>query len=247
MVRRYLKMACAMGVAGLTVASTPSCADNHQTIFIQGVLAVTAPECTAKADASAKLLAYGIMELKLTNTYANFIAVGNQLVARGSANRLISEPNRVQISGADITLRDTAGNVYGKGAYSVPANGIIDPTTTANPTYAPVFVQMIPASVGAEIAAKLTDGQAITLLAEIKVYGETLGLTYVESGPYVYTIEATKGGTLVRTIDGSTGAVQCAKVPTGYEFIETCFSGQDVSANPCFAVCGSTPTDPICL
>jgi hypothetical protein len=246
MVRRYLKMAFAMGLAGVAVASTPSCADNHESIFIQGVLAVTAPDCTAKADASAKILAYGIMELKLTNTYGNFVMVGNQLIARGDPNKLRAEPNRVQITGADVTLRDTAGTQYGY--YSVPADGLIDPTTSSTPSYAPVFVQIIPAAIGNKIAGALaTSGATVTLLADVKVYGQTLGLTNVESGIFTFSIEATNGGSIVRTIDTATGKVDCSKIPTGYSFTSSCFEGQDVSANPCFLICGSTPTDPVCL
>jgi hypothetical protein len=245
MVRRFLKMATATSLAAAAVASTPSCADNHESIFIYGVVALTAPDCTAKGDTGSKLLAFGEMELKLTSTYGNFLLVGNQLIARGSPGNLRAEPNRVQITGADIQLTGIDGHDFT--FYSVPANGLVSPTISADPTYAPVFVQIIPPAIGKKLKDYLPSTTAnatpsLTVLADITVYGQTLGLNDVQSGKFTFTINVTNGGTIVQTYDTVKGKVDCTSIPTGTTFAQSCFPGQDLSANPCYYVCQADPT-----
>ncbi len=245
MVRRFLKMAAATGLAAMAVVSTPSCADNHESIFIFGVVAVTAPDCTAKGDSGSKLLAYGEMELKITDTYGNFLLVGNQLISRGSPTNLRAEPNRVQITGADIQLTGIDGTDFG--FYSVPANGLVSPTVSADPTYAPVFVQIIPPAKGKELQKYLAPtatnaSPSLTVLADIVIYGQTLGLNDVKTGKFTFTINVTNGGTIVETYNAVKGKIDCTSVPTTQNFILSCFPGQDVSANPCYYVCPVDPT-----
>lgn len=239
MVRRFLKMATVTGLAAAALASTPSCADNHESIFIYGVVALTAPDCTAKGDTGSKLLAFGEMELKLTDTYGNFLLVGNQLIARGNPSNLRAEPNRVQITGADIQLTGINGADFG--FYSVPANGLVSPTVSADPTYAPVFVQIIPPAVGKKLRAAVGAGASLTVLADIKVYGQTLGLNDVESGAFTYTINVTNGGSFVQTYNVA-GNPDCSTIPTDVTFAQSCFVGQDVSAYPCYYLCRVDPT-----
>lgn len=250
MVRRFLKMAAATSLAAAAVASTPSCADNHESIFIYGVLALTAPDCTAKGDSGSKLLASGVMELKLTDTYRNFLLVGNQLIARGSPSNLRAEPNRVQINGATVTLTSSDGTAFQ--AYSVQANGTVSPTVSADPTYAPVFVEILPATIGQQLRKILapTTGNAapsLTLNAQVTVWGQTLGLNDVESGPFTFSINVTNGGTIVPTYDPVGGALNCKKIPTDVTFVPTCFTGEDVLATPCYYACQADPNAAGCI
>lgn len=245
MVRRFLKMATATSLAAAALASTPSCADNHESIFIYGVVALTAPDCTAKGDSGSKLLAYGEMELLLTDTYGNFLLVGNQLISRGSPSNLRAEPNRVQVTGADVQLTGIDGTDFG--FYSVPANGLVSPTVSADPNYAPVFVQIIPPAIGKALRAKLKPTAtnatpSLTVLADIKVYGQTLGLNDVETGAFTFTINVTNGGTIFQTYDKVTGTLNCKVLPTDITFTPSCFPGQDVTAYPCYYVCLVDPT-----
>jgi hypothetical protein len=249
MVRRFLKMATVTSMAAAALASTPSCADNHESIFIYGVVALTAPDCTAKGDSGSKLLASGVMELKLTDNYRNFFLVGNQLIARGSPSNLRAEPNRVQINGATVTLTGSDGTSFP--AYSVQANGTVSPTISADPTYAPVYVELIPSSIGQQLKKILTPkagnaAPSLTLKASVTVWGQTLGLNDVESGPFTFSINVTNGGTIVPTYD-SLGVVNCKKVPTDVTFVASCFPGQDVEAIPCYYACQTDPTAAGCI
>ena len=249
MVRRFLKMAAAASVAATAVASVPSCADNHESIFVAGVLALTYPACTATPDPTATLLAGGIMELKLTNQYQAWLLVGSQLLALGQPATSAAESNRVQMSGADIQLNDSSGNQIAY--YSVAAYGILNPTLTSDPSYGAISVQLIPPAAAATIAGqvaaleKANKGNSVSVSAVIKVYGQTLGLTNVESGPFTYPITITDGGTIVKTVN-SAKAVDCTSIPTNVTFTTPCFSGQDVLQNPCFYVCSANPNDPVC-
>jgi hypothetical protein len=239
MVRRFLRIAAATTVAAAAFASTPSCADNHESIFIRGVLKVSAPDCTAKADAGATLLSAGLLDVALTNSYGNFLLVGSQLIARGNPSNVRAEPNRVQMTGADITIT-TLDNISIP-AFSVPVSGLIDPTNTADPSYGAVYVQLIPPSVGQQLGAGLKANANRTALVTVKVYGQTLGLTDVESGDFTFLVNITNGGTIVYPVDKTTGKVTCTTIPTDITFTTSCAIGNDAPSVPCFELCQVNP------
>jgi len=102
---------------------TASCAKNDSSMFVVGVIDVSATTCTAKADTTDALLAGGALDTAFTQSYTAFLLVGNQLTQQGSREQLRTETSRVSLRGAEVTLTDVGGVELAGGHYSTVGTG----------------------------------------------------------------------------------------------------------------------------
>lgn len=234
----------AVGMLATTAGFLNSgCADNNATLFIQGVMKAKPPECEVKADQSAVMLGGGMLDVAFRNTYTAALLVGNQYTPRGDKENLRAETTRVNLRGAEVTLTDAEGNSVGCTAdpgnagacsgfsneFSVYGSGFASASRGAEAGYGVFFADLIPETVGASLARGLATGSTTTVIATVRVFGDTTGGQEIESGELTFPITICNGclvnfplEALDRTVNGDTCTLKVDGVGD-----EPCDMGQD--------------------
>jgi hypothetical protein len=146
----------------------------------------------ATAESNTTLLLSGYLDVGLSPEYVATLLVGNQLTPRGDKENLRTETMVTTITGAEVHLFDDVGTPVTE--FTVPASGTISPDASEDPGFGIVSVTLIPPAVGAELAAGLDSrGIVRTRIAQVRVFGETLGGLEVESADMMYTIRVCEG------------------------------------------------------
>ena len=212
-----------LSVGLLTLGSlglTAGCADNNSSMFIVGVISIDASTCVAKPDNTAVLLAEGVMDTAFTSSYTAWLLVGNQLTERASAEQLRTETSRVSLRGAEVTLTTLDGRELGN--YSTVGTGFSDAAAGDVAAYSAMAVNIIPSALGGTAVVR----DAKTVLAKIRVFGETLGNTAVTSSELHFPIRVCTGCLVNYPTDSANPLV------TGYE-CATSASTMQADAAPC--------------
>jgi hypothetical protein len=185
-----------------TAAATSGCADNDSSLFVQAVVRLEAPQCTAKADPNATLLGGGVLDRAFPGgTYDAALLVGNQLTRLGSRTQHRTETSRIVIRGAIVNVMDDKGEPLQE--FTVDATGFVDPGSGDDPGYGIVFAPIVPPGVG-------EDDTSVT--AHVKVFGETLGGTEVESAELSFPVFICRGCLVTvpaEACDPATGVCSC--------------------------------------
>jgi hypothetical protein len=168
------------------------CTEEETGFFIQGNVKLEPPECVAQAESNTTLLLSGELDVALSSEYVATLLVGNQLTPRGDKENLRTETMVTTITGAEVQLFDDEGALNTE--FTVPASGTISPDSSEDPGFGIVSVTLIPPAVAADLAAELNSRRFVrTRIAQVRVFGETLGGLEVESADMVYTIRVCEG------------------------------------------------------
>ncbi|MBM4361654.1 MAG: hypothetical protein FJ104_03155 [Deltaproteobacteria bacterium] len=246
------RSAIAALLLGGSALSAAGCADNGSTLFIQGVITLRAPECVYKADPGGTFLGSGTLDVALRSTYTAGVLVGNQYQPRGDKENLRTETTRVLLKGAEITLTDSQGKEIScgegcQGTFSVYGSGFANSADAREPGYGPFIAEVIPRAVGEWAAAQLGANRQArrTLVAEIRVFGETTGGQEIDSGAFTFPIEVCYGCLVsypLAAMDLSVDPPTCSASVRDTPAASSCLLGQDteVDCRLCstsFAVC----------
>jgi hypothetical protein len=221
-----------MGCALLAALGASACSDNDSTLYIQGVLAADAPACEFSSDPGAKTLLHGALDLAFRSKYEGVVLVANQLAPRGDKKQLRTETSGLQIRGAEVVLTTSTGSVLD--SFSTNGGGFVGASRSETPGYGLAEVTMIPASRGSALAEELSKDRNLrrTLVARIRVFGDTLGGVEVTSGDFTYPIDVCWGclveyplEAVVAAGDG-TGGLVCGDALDGATASQ-CVRGQD--------------------
>ena len=181
-------------VAGLGLQG---CTDDETGLYIDGALLFTAPQCVVRADPGSTQLLNGLLDVAVRSNYEATLLVGNQFTPRGDKQNLRAESMVVTVTGAVVRLFDAVGAPITE--FSVPASGVIEPDSGAEPGFGLVDVTLIPGSevegfLGAD--SELPPGQPTrraTRVARVSVFGSTIGGNDVESSEFSYVISVCRG------------------------------------------------------
>ncbi|HXK19189.1 MAG TPA: hypothetical protein VNG33_15355 [Polyangiaceae bacterium] len=179
------KFLLAIGAAGVSAMVLPSCATNDSMIYIVGVALRQQGSCAVRGDLGTTILAKGTMDRLFASEYVAALIVGNQLMQRGSRERVRTETSRVSLKGAEVKLEDSQGNELVP-AFSAIATGFVDASDGTDAAPAVMFATLIPNSV----VASLPQG---TVVSKTRVFGTTLGGEDVESGELLFPIDVCDG------------------------------------------------------
>ena len=176
------------------------CADNDSVLFIGGVIMPEPPDCTFGAEAGGPTLTSGTVDetLTLTDSYQAALLVGNQITRQGSRDQLRTETSRVSILGAEVHVLEDGGGELD--AFTVPANGQIDPGSGQEPGYGVVYTELL-----ADVRA-LGAGRFIS---RVQVYGETLGGREVQSNWFRFPVEIVSGALIASDCDVTDERTTC--------------------------------------
>jgi hypothetical protein len=183
--RPSLKSLLAFAAAGLGASALPSCATNDSMMFIIGVYARKQGTCTPKPENEAPIWAKGVLDRVFADEYRAALLVGNQLTQRGSREQLRTETSRVSLKGAEVQLETLQGAPLAE-PFSSTGTGFVDAAAGVDPALAIMYASLIPPS----ISGMLPTG---TLVAKVRVYGDTLGGQEVESSELAFPIEVCDG------------------------------------------------------
>ena len=172
-------------LAGLAASVLPSCATNDSMMFIIGVYARKQGSCSPKPEAGAPIWANGTLDRLFASDYNAALLIGNQITERGSREQLRTETSRVSLKGAEVQLESVKGEELAP-AFSSTATGFVDAASGTDPSIAVMYATLIPASV----AGGLPLG---TVVAKVRVFGDTLGGEDVESSELSFPIEVCEG------------------------------------------------------
>ena len=184
--RRFsLKSVLAIGTALIGAGVLPSCATNDSMMFIIGVYARKSGSCTPKPEEESPLFDRGVLDRAFAKEYRAALLVGNQVTQRGSREQIRTETSRISLKGAEVQLETLQGASLAD-AFTSTATGFVDASTGTDASLAIMYASLIPASV----AGSLPEG---TLLAKVRVFGDTLGGQEVESSELAFPIEVCTG------------------------------------------------------
>lgn len=215
-------------VAVATLLATASCADNDSTLFIKGAMLSSGTECVFEAEGDAPLLPSGVMDVAYASTYVMPLLVGNQLIARGDADKLRTETARIVIRGAVVNVLSADGAVT-RASFSTNAGGFVDPASGTDPGWGVSFVNAVSTELAQELRGSLAPFATEELNISVYVYGDTLGGDEIESSTLTFPLYVCNGC----LVDCSTASDfdNCEQFPPdGLEL--SCFPGQD-SPVPC--------------
>jgi hypothetical protein len=182
---RRFKSLFAVAVACLGGTVLPSCATNDSMMFIIGVYARKQGACQPKPENESPIWARGVLDRLFADEYVAALLVGNQITTRGSREQLRTETSRVSLRGAEVQLETLQGEPLAD-AFSSTGTGFVDAASGTDPSLAIMYASLIPASV----AGSLPPG---TLVAKVRVFGDTLGGQEVESSELAFPIEVCDG------------------------------------------------------
>lgn len=183
--RLSIKSLLAVGLSGLGAVALPSCATNDSMMFVIGVYARKQGSCSPVAEADAPILAKGTLDRLFASEYRAALLIGNQITERGSREQVRTETSRVSLKGAEVQLESLQGDALAD-AFSSTATGFVDAASGTSPSLAVMYASLIPGS----IAPTLPAG---TIVAKVRVFGDTLGGEDVESSELAFPIEICDG------------------------------------------------------
>jgi hypothetical protein len=184
------KFGKSMLAVGLTVFGCLGCQDNESMVFVRGAMKLEAGNCEATADESATLLTNGVVDTVFKTPYRMSLLVGNQLASKGQKTRARTETSNVILEGAEVLVRRPNGTVAIE-KFTSPAIGYVPVGSGEGTGYGVMNIVAIPLDKSGVIDEKQYEGGYG--IAEIKVFGKTLGGQEVESGVYKFPITVCKG------------------------------------------------------
>jgi hypothetical protein len=205
-------------------ASLTGCVDNESSLFIEGVLSLSASDCLAQPDSDAEFTPQGVLDVYFSEGYVAAVQVGNQLTQQGNREKTRTETSRLRLEGAIGTVFDVNG---GEHPFEAIATGFAHPASGTEPGLAAIFVNLV----NSEMIAALRDTEGYGMIVvRFRVYGTTLGGKEIESGDFDYPIYVCNGCLVDYPPEADDTAVtgyQCGASADAGSEDTICYYGQD--------------------
>ncbi len=175
----------------------PACAHDDATLYIAQVVFPPSPTnqlgCLYQTPNTTTPGEFsGAFDVGLSSAYSPVVLVGNQLVSRGDVAQVRVETNRVQLRGAVVRVTDSQGNQIS--TFTSLTEGVVDPSTGTTPGVTQAALTVVDPATADILRKQLPNRSARkTILTFFKVFGQTLGGTYVESGEYQHVVNVCSG------------------------------------------------------
>lgn len=229
----------ALGVATTVFALTPACVENDRSIFVRAVLAPPQNrqngECFYEPEEDAAFYAEGTVDMAATDSYFAYLLSGNLMRARANTDQTRSESNAAHINGAIVRVTTANGVLINE--FTATSSSFIPAQENNAPGLGVVGVTLIDGPTLQAIKRTATAPLTTTarlVLANVKIFGETLGGVDLESGEFQYPIRVCEG-CLIQYADDpavNSGSACDGVLDATDENTLPCFPGQDVST-PC--------------
>ncbi len=243
-------------VGGLAL---PACAHDDSSMYIVHVVAPPKPGqagegCVYPAPSITQTYELsGLFDVGLAGSYSPVVLIGNHLVARGDPTIPRTETNRLSLRGTVVRLTDSQGNEVR--SFTSLTEGTIDPQIGTTPGLLDASLTLVDSDTADRFRRELTNRAARrTLVAFFKVFGQSLGGTYVESGEFQHIVEVCNGCSVSFPPDAEDPDPQLvhpnckAGIAAGGSstIVSACVPGQD-QAIDCRLCQGRAACDPLAL
>lgn len=228
----------ALGV--LSTAVMPACAENDQSIFIRQMLAPAQNRqnnsCVYSSDPTQTAISEGTLDIGIAEKgYVGHLLVGSQLIARGDGNNTRGESNRAHLDGAVVRITDPNGGTLGE--FTSLGSGFIDAQLNNQPSFDAFIVTILDASTIQKVADQVTPAKDKLVVANIKVFGRTVGGVDLETGEFQFPIRLCRGCkvSFAGGDDPATPGLDCnlpLETTGGSANTLPCIAGQD-EVTPC--------------
>lgn len=198
-------------IAVLAAATASSaCVEDNPGLVVAGNLRV---DDMCLAVPTGALLGYGTYDVAFPHPYLVAPLFRSGLVSRTAVpGPPTTEPNDIQVMGADVTITADGAAIAGVAAYTVPMTAFVPAAVDGETSLATGLVEAIPSAIGVALAALAPAGRP-TIVVTMTFYGRTTGGTDITAGPWSWPVELCLG---------------CLEVPCATMIAETqCFAGQD--------------------
>lgn len=181
---------------------TPACVEDDGSIFVHHALAPPVTRqggCLYTPDPTTAALSQGLLDTGVRQTYELNLLVANQLIQRGDSLAPRAEANRIHIDGAVVRVTDANGGAISE--FTSVTSGFVDAASGNSPGYGIAQVTALDASTVAKLKVIAPDSKPVLVLANVKVFGKTIGGKDVETAEWSFPIRACYGC----LVDFSTG------------------------------------------
>jgi hypothetical protein len=220
--RFHNQLLASLLLSSVAALISTGCVDNESSLFIQGALVAEPPDCTVTADPTAPLLGEGTLDVAFASEFRAWLLVGNQLTARGRKQQVRAETARIALRGAEVVLTDAAGGELG--AFTVPGTGFVTVSRSEEPGYGAFLATLLPASELGGVTPPAVPGAYTTVVANVRVFGDTLGGEELESAELAFPIRVCYGCTVRYPADALDENGGCT---VGSPEGDVCFYGQE--------------------
>ena len=171
---------------------TPACAGDDASIFVNHALAPPTSRqggvCQYSSDPTQPFLSQGTLDVGVRDSYTVNLLVGNQLIQRGDPLSTRVEANRVHLDGAVVRVTD--GNGVSIADFTSVTSGFVDAASGNTPAYGIAAVTALDATTVTKAVAqlKVAVGAPKLVIANMKVFGKTLGGIDVQSAEWSFPI-----------------------------------------------------------
>jgi hypothetical protein len=184
--RSALARAAFLGLGLAMVSAGVACEDSSQLFVIRGQIApqpaAQGVGCTYLPGASVILQLGATLDVAIRDNYQAIYNVQNQLVPRQDNANVRAETNRIRVNGATVDLTDgTQGPI-------ASFRGLTTQTVVDPQGFAAVPVNLIDPATAARLRSQIPVGRTLEVIAKVKMFGETLGNTSVESAEFQQVI-----------------------------------------------------------
>ena len=170
------------GSAGSTGIEPGVPNSDELSLSLLGAMKEDSTQCVVKAEASAPMLAAGVLDLAFRSSYSAFLLVQSRLLAPRSAG----ETQLVSLLSVQITLTTLDGTMLDEHSDVAAASFKVG---TASVAYGIASVTLIPSALGKAKSVQ----SAASLLAKIRVLGETSNGAALTSSELVFPIRVCTG------------------------------------------------------
>jgi hypothetical protein len=179
---------------GALVPLAGGCAENDTTMYVEGILATSPPDCDVVGSPGSTPLYRGTLDVAFAHDYQAAVLIANQLTPRGAKSQLRTETQGVLLEGAEVRLTTAQGALLDE--FTVPTGGFVGVDRSNTPGYGAAMVTLIPPGRGQDLEDELSEsgrGASRTLIASVRVFGKTLGGVEITSGAYTLPIDVCYG------------------------------------------------------
>jgi len=134
------------------------------------------------ADSTQPGLFEGVVDTALVDNYRAILLVGNQMIQRGDVAAPRAESNHAHLEGAIVRVTDANGGDIAE--FTSPAMGFANAANGIVANFGLMGAVLLDAPTITKLQGQIATGTSKLVLANIKVYGKTLGGVDLESGEF---------------------------------------------------------------
>jgi hypothetical protein len=214
---RHFRAASVMaGVGGLLLAS---CAHDDSSFYVVQVVVPPVPVVNqgclyTASNGTVPGLFSGEFDIGLSQSYSPVVLLGNQLNTRSDQLNVRTETARINVRGAVVRVTDSQGNQMS--TFTSLSEGTVDPESGTTPGFGLAAITLVDPTTVNQLKTDgifATRGGRRTIVSYFKVFGNTLGGTYVESAEFQHVISVCNGCLIVFPSDAELQDTASVKYP----------------------------------